>query len=48
MDVVRERLVADVAGVLQFTLAQMARIDEAYRAVFPAGDKPQAPLAPAA
>ena len=40
--------VADVTGVLQFTLAQLARINEAYRAAFPVGDKPTAPLGPAA
>jgi hypothetical protein len=29
--------VADIAGSLAFTIEQMAKIDEAYRAAFPTG-----------
>ena len=37
--------IRDVTEALTFTIAQMARIDAAYRAVFPDGDKSAAPLA---
>ena len=37
--------IRDLAEALAFTVAQMARIDEAYRAAFPDGDKFAAPLA---
>ncbi|RXF75474.1 type ISP restriction/modification enzyme [Hansschlegelia zhihuaiae] len=39
--------VGKVAETLAFTIAQMARIDAAYLAAFPAVDKAEAPLAPA-
>ena len=37
--------IRDVAEALAFTIAQMARIDDAYRATFPDGDNSAAPLA---
>jgi predicted helicase len=37
--------IRDVTEALAFTITQMARIDEAYRAAFPIGDKSAAPLA---